>query len=137
MTSLETGNSVILAYELYWDGNTDTVNLLLYDGLNLRAAVERLEPGETYKFKVRARNIYGYGLFSDVVEIIPDDVPATMDAPITSLEYPLVSIAFTAPFDNGRPILAYQIEIFSKLTKTFIEMTAVCDGASPDVIANL
>jgi hypothetical protein len=93
-SSADIGNSAILAYEVFWDANSDTVNLLLHDDSTVTVTAERLDPGETYKFKVRARNIYGYGPFSDTVDIIPDDAPATMDAPTTTLVYPTVQIRF-------------------------------------------
>lgn len=89
-SGLDTGNSDILAYEVYWDANTGAINILLHDEITLAHLVERLEPGLTYQFKVRARNIYGYGPFSDVSSLIPDAEPATMDAVVTSLEYPTV-----------------------------------------------
>ena len=93
-SSADIGNSAILAYEVFWDANSDTVNLLLHDDSTVTVTADRLDPGETYKFKVRARNIYGYGPFSDTVDIIPDDAPATMDAPTTTLVYPTVQIRF-------------------------------------------
>jgi hypothetical protein len=89
-SSLDTGNSEILSYEVYWDANTATTNILLHDDILLTHLVERLEPGETYQFKVRARNIYGYGPFSDLSYLIPHAEPATMDAPSTTLVYPTV-----------------------------------------------
>jgi hypothetical protein len=107
--SLNTGNSAILAYEVYWDANTGITNILLLDANTLTHLVERLEPGLTYEFKVRARNIYGYGPFSDSSFLIPDAEPATMDAATTSLVYPTVQIRFIEPYDNGREITAYQV----------------------------
>jgi hypothetical protein len=99
------------------------------DNLDLSVIVERLEPGLTYQFQVRARNIYGYGLFSDISSIIPDSEPATMDAPVTTLAYPNVELRFSAPFYNGRSIDAYQIQIYSHSVADFVEETSVCDGS--------
>lgn len=81
MTSTaDIGNSAILSYEVYWDANTGNLNLLLSDNLDTLKLVERLDAGLSYKFKVRARNIYGYGPFSDVTDLIPDAEPAIMVA---------------------------------------------------------
>jgi hypothetical protein len=107
--NLNTGNSAILAYEVYWDANTGIANILLHDANSLIDLVERLEPGYTYEFKVRARNIYGYGPFSDSSFLIPDAEPATMDAPTTTLQYQTVQIRFTEPYNNGRDITGYQV----------------------------
>jgi hypothetical protein len=36
-----------------------------------------LTPGTTYKFKVEARNEFGYSLPSEEVEILASEIPAT------------------------------------------------------------
>jgi hypothetical protein len=66
-------------------------------------------PGASYQFIVRARNIYGYGEFSDVVTLRPDAVPDMMSTPTTTLSYPLVTISFVEPFDNGNSIIGYEV----------------------------
>ena len=43
-----------------------------------------LTPNKDYTFKVRARNIYGYGPFSTSVVIKTTDKPYVMDPVITS-----------------------------------------------------
>lgn len=105
----ETGNSDILAYNVWWDANSGTTNINLYEGFTLTTMAESLVPGAEYKFKIRAKNIYGYGVYSDTVTLIPDAVPDMMATPITSLAYPTVTISFVEPFDNGNTIAGYQI----------------------------
>jgi hypothetical protein len=118
-----------LAYNLWWDANSGTTNIDLYEGLTGSTIVEGLNPGSQYQFKVRARNIYGYGEFSDTIILIPKAVPDMMASPTTSLDYPTVTIAWTTPFNNGNTINAYQIVIFSHVENDFIERTDLCDGA--------
>jgi hypothetical protein len=71
LTGLSTGNSAILSYNLYWDNGSGTTNVQLTDSLITSYTVIGLTGGQSYKFKVRARNIYGYGDWSTDVIIIP------------------------------------------------------------------
>lgn len=64
LTGTATGNSAILSYDLYWDNGSGTINIELTDSLVTSYTVSGLTGGATYLFKVRARNIYGYGAFS-------------------------------------------------------------------------
>lgn len=50
--------------------------------------------------------------------------------PVTTLDYPTVKISFVAPYNNGRDITAYQVQIYSYVDNDFIENTAICDGSS-------
>jgi hypothetical protein len=86
LTSTTTGNSPILSYNLYWDNGSGTTNLQLIDLLQTSYVVSGLEGGATYMFKVRAKNIYGYGPFSSVASIIPSDIPGQMVAPTIALD---------------------------------------------------
>lgn len=70
-------------------------------------------PGTTYQFKVKARNIYGYGEFSAIVSILTAQIP---DQPIALANVPLVTTAYqiglswSAPvFNGGSPLIDYSI----------------------------
>jgi hypothetical protein len=134
ISNQETGNSQILSYNLWWDANSGTTNINLYEDFTSTIIVEGLVPGSGYQFKVRASNIYGYGEFSDVVTLIPDAVPDMMSTPTTSLVYPTVTITFTEPFNNGNAIIGYEIKIYSHTTASFIIDVAVCHGSLQVVI---
>ena len=69
VTDTETGNSEILAYNVWWDSNSGTVNIDLFEGLTLTYTVSGLVPGNEYKFAIRARNIYGFGPYSEIVTL--------------------------------------------------------------------
>jgi len=75
LTLTATGNSDILSYNLYWDNGSGTTNIELTDSLVTSFTVSGLTGGATYLFKVRAKNIYGYGAFSSELPIVPSDVP--------------------------------------------------------------
>lgn len=69
----ENGYSTVLSYNLQWDmgtGGTTWYNLIGYDTQNLATtfqSVNRLTAGSWYQFKVRARNAFGWGAFSDIL----------------------------------------------------------------------
>jgi hypothetical protein len=90
----ETGNSQILAYNLWWDANSGITNIDLFEDLSSSTIVTGLVAGSAYQFKVRARNIYGYGDFSDIQVLVPDAVPDMMTTPLTSLSFPNLQIAW-------------------------------------------
>lgn len=84
LTGDDTGNSEILSYNLYWDHGTGTTDIFVIDSLVTSTIISGVTPGSTYKFKVRAKNIYNYGTFSDETTIKASDVPATME-PISTI----------------------------------------------------
>jgi len=64
LSGIAAGNSPVIAYSLYWDaGNSsmDAPTIELTDGLVTNFTVNGVTGGTTYRFAVRARNIYGYG----------------------------------------------------------------------------
>jgi len=79
-SSSDTGNSPITSYSLYWDAGTGTTSTLLFESLLTTYTVSSLTGGISYKFKVRAKNVYGYGLYSDEVTLTPANVPSTVEA---------------------------------------------------------
>lgn len=128
----ETGNSEVLGYELYWDANSGVTNIKLFEAQadQFTFGVQSLVAGLEYKFKIRAHNIYGFGDYSDEAVIIPDAVPAMMNSVVTTLAYPMVTFAWEEPFNNGRQILAYQLEIYSFTDLSYVLDDLICDAAS-------
>jgi hypothetical protein len=55
---------------------------------------------------------------------------------VTTLAYPLVTFSFNEPFNNGLAVTAYQVKIYSEILAQFIEVTALCDGASAPIVAS-
>jgi len=71
---LENGGSEILSYNLQWDEGNGLVNVNLVGWSTpylhpYFIVTSGVTAGGFYKFQYRARNIYGWGPFSDVVTI--------------------------------------------------------------------
>lgn len=140
MTTLEeTGNSEVMCYEIYWDANSGLTNIQLYAGPRdaFSYTVESLVAGLEYRFMIRAINIYGNGEWSDEAILIPDAVPAMMSSISTSLDYPLVTFYWEEPFNNGRVVTAYQLEIYSITETRYVLDTNVCDASSAFAMMDL
>lgn len=78
LTGVDAGNSDVIAYSLYWDNgdaNKAEADVPLYDANVDQFLVTGVTGGVTYRFRVRARNIYGDGPFSAVTIVVPDDAP--------------------------------------------------------------
>jgi hypothetical protein len=61
--------------------------------------VTQLTPGTTYRFRVQARNVFGYSTESDYVEVLAAEVPETPIAPVTIFNRETIRVDWTAPFD--------------------------------------
>lgn len=87
ISGVAAGNSVVLAYSLEWDpGNTPAGDWsIIYEGLETNHTVNEVVGGLLYKFRVRARNIYGYGDYSPELSVYPDDKPGVVDIPVVQL----------------------------------------------------
>jgi hypothetical protein len=73
-----------------------------------------------YKFRLQAKNIYGYGPLSEEITITTVDVPHIMDPVVTSYQGDDVLITWTEPSSGGSPILSYTIMLFIPVTKEFV-----------------
>jgi len=139
LEGVSAGNSEVLAYSLYWDqGDSNAeVTTELVDALVTTFTVNSVEGGMTYRFRVRARNIYGYGPYSDVLEVIPDDAPGKVDIPtvaLSSTDPTEVEISWAAPDDHSSPITSYEI-LFLMSNGEFAHELTRCDGELPTVLA--
>jgi hypothetical protein len=85
---LPTGNSAVTAYELLWDngdsGLTTFVPLTLTTDLATSHTIVGVTEGASYRFVVRAVNIYGTGADSSEATIRASDVPSRMNTVSTT-----------------------------------------------------
>jgi hypothetical protein len=136
-SGLPTGNSAILKYELLWDngepGRTDF--LLLSNALATSYTQVGVVEGSTYRFKVRAVNIYGAGADSPIASIRASDVPSRMASAVTTRSNTDIVVTFAAPTANGSPVTAYQLQIWNKGTSAYAE-DAGCDGSVDPVLTS-
>jgi hypothetical protein len=86
----DTGGDDILYYELQWDkstGGVEWATLTTYTPdeevkLSFKHIVDSpFESGTMQKYRVRAMNGVGLGIFSDILEIQADKVPQYMNVP--------------------------------------------------------
>jgi len=70
-----------------------------------------LTAGVTYKFKIEARNTYGYSVYSNELSILCATVPSVPATPANSNILNQVKFDWTAPADNGLAITRYTVLI--------------------------
>ena len=89
LSGVDAGNSDVIAYSLYWDegdsAKTEADVELVDAAVTTFTVTEKVVGGKTYRFRVRARNIYGDGPFSTVTIVVPDDAPGKTDIPTVAL----------------------------------------------------
>ena len=88
--------------------------------------------GSYYRFRVRAKNIFGWGEYSAEANVQAATAPSKMDTVTTSIDATTggVKIEFTSPHDNSSPIDYYFIEIANQAGTSWFEDTTNCYGQS-------
>jgi len=87
--------------------------------------------GQSYKFRVRARNKWGYGPYSNWVSIEASTNPDYKSSkPITQNSGNSVLISWPKPQEKGSAILEYEIVIRTSDGVIFSDETVHCDGAN-------
>lgn len=114
LSSPANGNSAVLAYELRWDNGLGTPNIELSNVLSTSYVVTGITAGTTYKFVVRARNIYGSAtLYSPEATATAIDAPGKLDMPTVALDSgdaTKVLISWTAtPLTHGSAVDQYAV----------------------------
>lgn len=137
------GGAPILDYRLWFDDATGTDTFaMLAEGLHLDHTTFSVRQGETFTFKVQARNDYGYGDFSAPVSILAAQPPAVPSAPVTIwvqdmvLDWDTVIVRWVAPDNGGSPITRYTIELRTDDDVTFTTELTDCDGADTTIRDN-
>jgi hypothetical protein len=93
-----------------------------------------LTSGLTYRFKVEAKNAFGYSAFSDEVVILCAAVPSTVITPTTTVVADNIIFDWDAPSANGISISGYKVFI-RKADLAYILDPSVCNGLDLIVMA--
>lgn len=102
--------------------------------MTLSNVVLFLTPAVNYKFRVRARNIYGWGIWSPEATLFTSDVPLGTTS-ITMLEINMdIKISWTKPFENYNSIDMYRIYIQDSTGTAWNLDEVHCNGAEPLIV---
>ena len=115
----ENGMSTVLSYNLEWDaGASGTVWTEVVgestDYLSTQFTVTTgVQAGESYQFRVRARNGLGWGQASAAASVKAATWPEKMAEAASALEASNggLQVVWLAPYDNAQTITAYKIEV--------------------------
>lgn len=115
LTGNDTGGSQILSYHIEFDDATAGASWTELQGLSTNSlqtshTVTGLTMARAYRFRYRARNIFGWSSsFSDEVTISTVTAPSQVNAALVTISVSgtNVVLAWTAPSSNGSPILEY------------------------------
>jgi len=138
LTSPANGNAPIQAYELLWDnGSGTTPSISLVNSLTTSYTVTsaNLIAGTTYRFAVKARNIYGSSSsISSVVSAVAIDPPGEVPIPSVTLgtgaDATKVLITWSNPtLTHGADVDQFEVQ-FRTSTGTFVTDTTNCNPAS-------
>jgi hypothetical protein len=95
---------------------------------------DNLVVGKLYNIKVRARNIYGFGQFSDEADIRASSWPSKPEFPLTTTTVGTnVKVTFTSPTTNGDTITGYNI-LFKELDGDFSSASECDSSLTQDLI---
>ena len=118
------------------DANNDDVYDQVATGVTATSYTKTgLAAGSTYRFRVRARNVVEYSVYSSVFSIVAATIPKDQGAPTTSVidEYK-ISISWDLPIDQGGlDITGYKVEI-QTATSTFKQDLTDCDAENDSTI---
>lgn len=92
--------------------------------------------GSTYKFRVRAKNLYGWGAFSSETSIMasqqPDPVPSIDTANVDTK----VIITWAAPMTNYADLLSYTLQVLNSNRKDYADANSYCDEDSANLLTD-
>ena len=145
LTGHETGGTPIDSYNLQWDAGTNEVSW--YDLIGEEGDIDigvpdnfylgtshifstDVNPGDTYKVRVRAHNLHGWGSWSTPTIILSTGVPEKPDPPATIINNQNIKISWQDPPHNFEAIDKYQILFKHKAGDGFSEAIAYCDGTN-------
>jgi hypothetical protein len=120
------GNSPVVSYSLEYDQGTQMNEWIVLTGLSteftdLQSTVtDYITRGVTYVFRIRARNVWGWGPYGNYVAI----QAARRPLPITGISSTITNngdfLASWVPADDqGSPVTSYTVWVFNQQTSVF------------------
>ena len=107
----DNGGSDVTGYDVeYRVASALVVTSVSYGATVFSDTLPNLLNGTTYEVRVRAKNIGGAGAWSEWVAGIPATVPVRANAPVLTSGDRSLSLLWSAPADNGRPINDYDVQ---------------------------
>lgn len=90
LTGTDTGGVPITSYQIDFDMNTNSENWFTLKGFNsndlsLSVFKTGLTVNTPYKFRYRAKNIFGWGEFSEESTLLPNQIPGKPDPLFTQI----------------------------------------------------
>lgn len=78
--SVKTGGSPVISYSLEWDNGSGQTYFLSLMGeatnnIQLIYTATDLTAGDSYSFRYRVRNIFGWSPYSDVISVLAATIP--------------------------------------------------------------
>ena len=130
----ENGGAPILDYRISFDQALDTYIVRASEITDKEYTVSGLTASFTYKFKVEARNSFGYSPYSAEIAIICATIPDVPAEPQTTNVNEKVQFTWSEPSNNGLPITSYSVMI-QKADGDFAENIDYCNGANAGIIS--
>jgi hypothetical protein len=107
-TEQKSGGSPIVGYELVWEAeDLDNAHRKAHDGITTKGLTHNMIGAKAvYRFRLRAKNVCGYGAFSSIVKMDTRTPPNVMDSVVlTSAQNSCTStISWKAPVHGGLPL---------------------------------
>lgn len=131
----------VLSYNLQWDEGTNGVTWTNLVGFSIDTrqttftAVTGITGGSVYKFRVRAKNLYGWGDFSQEVAITASQQPDPVATITTENDGTDVVIRWSAPINNFAVITSYSLQVLETDGKTYADANTYCDEDADAILS--
>ena len=123
------GGSPIIDYRISYHAGSDAYVVLTTGVTTSSFTANTLTNNLIYAFKIEARNLIGYSVYSTEVIIRAAAKPSQPAAPLTSVVSNTgVTISWTPPNDGGSPITSYAITILGNDGTTYSSELTNCNG---------
>lgn len=122
-----TGGAPITDYRITYDGGIGIFTTIVSSITATYYEATGLTTGRTYVFKLETQNAFGYSGFSETISILCAFVPSQPNMPSTTVVGDKVIFDWSAPADNGSPIIGYKIYIRASDYSYRID-SSICDG---------
>jgi hypothetical protein len=132
----ENGGSTVLDYQLSYSLETESTYTTISSILTATYTITGLTTGSEYKIRVQSRNEFGLSDYSNEIKVLAAQIPDAPAAPSTAVQDSSVLVDWSAPNEQGSPIIGYQIWIRKSDGTTFAIDSTSCDGADAAVVSS-